>query len=245
MYYLQELDGDNDVFSIITHHGKGTIRLVKGLDYERKSLYQLRVLAVDRANSGPINTGTAALLVKVKDVEDQPPVFSAINPVTRISEDAVIGSTVLQSNFAFFYYLTKHITQSSISVKAHDGDRGINNPIKYSISSGGDNHFSINENTGIITTTMKLDREDSRNQENGAYILEIVAKERSKVRPMPSVSTEITIILTDINDETPKFRSDSYVAEISESAQENTPLTFIGETKNGVFDYDQVILLNY
>lgn len=98
MYYLQELDGDNDVFSIITHHGKGTIRLVKGLDYERKSLYQLRVLAVDRANSGPINTGTAALLVKVRDVEDQPPVFSAINPVTRISEDAAIGSTVLQSN---------------------------------------------------------------------------------------------------------------------------------------------------
>lgn len=92
---------------------------------------------------------------------------------------------------------------------------------------------------------MKLDREDSRNQENGAYILEIVAKERSKVRPMPSVSTEITIILTDINDETPKFRSVSYVAEISESAQENTPLTFIGETKNGVFDYDQVILPNY
>lgn len=99
VYYLQELDGDNDVFSIVTHHGKGTIRLVKDLDYERKSLYQLRVLAVDRANSGPVNTGTAALLVKVKDVEDQPPEFSAMNPVTRIPENIPVGSSVLQSNF--------------------------------------------------------------------------------------------------------------------------------------------------
>lgn len=70
VYYLQELEGDNDVFSITTHHGKGTIRLVKNLDYETKSLYQLRVLAVDRANQGPVNTGTAAILVKVRDVED-------------------------------------------------------------------------------------------------------------------------------------------------------------------------------
>jgi len=66
VYYLQELDGDNDVFSIATHQGKGILRLQKELDYERKSLYQLRVLAIDRANQGPINTGTAAILVKVK-----------------------------------------------------------------------------------------------------------------------------------------------------------------------------------
>lgn len=70
VYFLHELEGDDDVFSISTHHGKGTIRLVKNLDYETKSLYQLRVLAVDRANQGPINTGTAAILVKVRDVDD-------------------------------------------------------------------------------------------------------------------------------------------------------------------------------
>lgn len=50
VYYLEELDGDNDVFTISTTYGKGIIRLVGSLDYERKSLYQLRVLAKDRAN---------------------------------------------------------------------------------------------------------------------------------------------------------------------------------------------------
>lgn len=49
VYYLQELDGDNNIFGISTVHGKGVIRLIGSLDYERKYLYQLRVLAVDRA----------------------------------------------------------------------------------------------------------------------------------------------------------------------------------------------------
>lgn len=60
-------------------------------------------------------------------------------------------------------------------------------------------------------------------------------------QPPPSASTEITVILIDINDETPRFRAASYEAEISESSQENTPLTFIGEAAqlNGVYDFDQ------
>lgn len=61
----------------------------------------------------------------------------------------------------------------------------------------------------------------------------------SPTQPQPSVSTEITIILTDVNDETPTFRSLAYTAEISESAQENTPITFIGDARNAIFDFDQ------
>jgi cadherin 23 len=49
VYYLQELDGDNGVFAISTVNGKGIVRLVGRLDYEKKYLYQLRILAVDRA----------------------------------------------------------------------------------------------------------------------------------------------------------------------------------------------------
>lgn len=96
VYYLQELDEDNSVFSITTSQGKGLIKLVGDLDYEKKTLYHLRVLAVDRANHEPINTGTAAILVKVKDVDDQPPEFSYVNPIIRISEDIPIGSPVVQ-----------------------------------------------------------------------------------------------------------------------------------------------------
>lgn len=95
---MQELDGDVDNFVVQTINGKGVVRLTNRLDYEKKSLYQLRILAVDRANQGKVNTGTAAILVKVQDVEDQPPEFVVASPVTRISEDAPVGTSVLQGN---------------------------------------------------------------------------------------------------------------------------------------------------
>lgn len=221
VYFLEELDGDNDAFSISTTQGKGVIRLRKSLDYERKSLYQLKVLAIDRANQGRINTGTAALVVKVKDLEDQGPEFVSQSPVTRISESVPKGS---------------HVT----TVRAIDGDRGVNNKIKYSIVKGSNNMFKIDEDSGAITTLKLLDREDSRNLINGAYILEILAVEKnSLVKPAPSVKTEITIILTDENDSTPSFKSNRYECEIAENAQQNTAVNFLQiDPKNEVFDYD-------
>ncbi|KAL4713341.1 hypothetical protein ACJJTC_006809 [Scirpophaga incertulas] len=220
LYHLQELDGDVENFSIQTINGKGVVKLTNSLDYERKSLYQLRVLAVDRANQGRVNTGTAAILVKVQDVEDQPPEFVVVSPVTRISEDAPVGTAVLQ-------------------VRAIDGDRGVNNRISYSIISGGEEHFDIDSSSGIVYTVNQLDREDPNNS-NGAYILEILATEESRtVSPMPSATTEVTIIVTDVNDETPRFRSERYVGEVLENAQQNTPITFLQDALPEVFDYDQ------
>lgn len=61
------------------------------------------------------------------------------------------------------------------------------------------------------------------------------------VSPMPSTTTEVTIIVTDVNDETPRFRSERYVGEILENAQQNTPITFLQDAIPEVFDYDQVI----
>ncbi|KAI8422689.1 hypothetical protein MSG28_006460 [Choristoneura fumiferana] len=203
LYHLQELDGDVENFAIQTVNGKGVIRLTKTLDYERKSLYQLRVLAVDRANQGRVNTGTAAILVKVQDVEDQPPEFVVASPVTRISEDAEIGTSVLQ---------------------------------------GGEEHFDIDSSSGIVYTVSQLDREDPKNS-NGAYILEILATEESRmVSPMPSATTEVTVIVTDVNDESPRFRSEKYVGEVLENAQQNTPITFLQDAVPEVFDYDQLFL---
>lgn len=58
-----------------------------------------QVLAVDRAISGRVNTGTAAIVVRVQDVEDQPPQFIQAPPVTRIPEDIPVNSGVLEGEF--------------------------------------------------------------------------------------------------------------------------------------------------
>ncbi|XP_014258581.1 cadherin-23-like isoform X2 [Cimex lectularius] len=222
VYSLDSQDNEDSVFSVSTVNGKGIVRLVGKLDYEKKYLYQLKVLAVDRSNNDRVNTGTAALLVKVQDVEDQPPEFIVASPVTRIVENSPIGTSVLQ-------------------VRAIDGDRGINNKISYTISNTeGRGVFEIDSSTGTVFTLIAVDREEIINQNNGAYILEIQAREESRaIFPPPTAKTEVTIIVTDINDELPKFRSEKYVCSVNENAQVNTPLTFLPPAVPQVYDYDQ------
>lgn len=72
------------------------------MDYERQILHQLKVLAVDRAKQGRVNTGTATLLVKVQDIEDQPPEFVKIQPVVRVSEDTPVGTSILQGTHSIY-----------------------------------------------------------------------------------------------------------------------------------------------
>lgn len=60
--------------------------------------------------------------------------------------------------------------------------------------------------------------------------------------PIPSATTEVTVMITDLNDEPPVFRSQQYKCEIAENAPINTPLTCIGDTLSEVYDYDQVML---
>lgn len=58
-------------------------------------------------------------------------------------------------------------------------------------------------------------------------------------QPTPTSKTEITVILTDVNDETPTFASLFYEAEINENSQENSPVTFLQNFRNKVTDHDQ------
>jgi hypothetical protein len=52
----------------------------------------------------------------------------------------------------------------------------------------------------------------------------------------------VTVIITDVNDEIPTFRSEMYLAEVNENAQANTPVTFLNSAVPEVFDHDQVIV---
>lgn len=72
------------------------------------------------------------------------------------------------------------------------------------------------------------------------------AKEESRtLSAAPTAKTEVTIMVMDVNDEAPRFRGASYVCEVSEGAQANSPLTFLGNAKPEVFDHDQVSAMNH
>lgn len=232
VYSLESIEGEDGIdeetaaggmpFAITTVGGKGILRCLMPLDYERRSWYQLRILAKDQASDqGRINTATAGLLVRLIDEDDQGPEFITVPSVTRVAEDAQPGTSVLR-------------------VKAIDGDRGVNQRIIYSLDAS-NQYFAIDPKDGVVYLIQQLDREDP-NVVNGALMLVITATEDSPLRP--SVTTEVTILVLDVNDQAPAFRtSGSYVAEVDENSPANVPVTFLGsESLPEVYDYDQVSL---
>ena len=106
IYKLDPSEKDSDLFSITSTATQGIVRIKNTLDYERQSVHHLKVLASDRGGFGDGNTATAAILVKVNDVPDQPPEFVSVPSVTRIPEDTPAFSEV-RGDF-FFKFLPAH-----------------------------------------------------------------------------------------------------------------------------------------
>lgn len=219
----------SSMFSIETIDGKGVLSLMRPLDYEQKPLYQLRIIAIDRAVEHERLSATTSLLISVEDCEDQAPMFTFVPSITRIPEDLPVGSPIVR-------------------VTAIDGDRGVNNPIQYKLisvngqESGYERQlFAIDQDSGQISIAGELDRESgadgwlqgaqtggrkstdfNQSGQPGSYVLKVKASEVSS-QPGSSasstgVTTELTIILTDVNDEAPSFSQTAYFGEILENS---------------------------
>jgi len=95
VYSLLEEDAPFEVEP--TADGAVVLAAVDDLDYEAQSVYELHVLASDRAqpsSGGGPRTATAAVLVRVADEPDRPPVFLRAPTVTRVREDLPPNSEV-------------------------------------------------------------------------------------------------------------------------------------------------------
>lgn len=65
VYHLQDPDAiESGLFSISTVNGQGVIRLVGNLDYEKTSLHQLKILAVDRATIEKVCVLTRTIVIR-------------------------------------------------------------------------------------------------------------------------------------------------------------------------------------
>uniref|UniRef100_A0AAZ3QSI5 Cadherin domain-containing protein n=1 Tax=Oncorhynchus tshawytscha TaxID=74940 RepID=A0AAZ3QSI5_ONCTS len=175
---------------------EGLITLQKGLDFETKSSYTLRVEVSNRnidlrfLSLGPFSD-TATVRLIVENV-DEPPVFSLPLSKMLISEAAKVGTTIG-------------------TVSAHDPD-STNSPIRYSIDRNTDleRFFNIDATTGVISTAKPLDREV-----NAIHNVTIFAME---MHPLQVGKCIILITVTDINDNAPVFAIE-YETYLCESAR--------------------------
>nr|XP_023681982.1 protocadherin Fat 4-like isoform X2 [Paramormyrops kingsleyae] len=181
---IGNVDGD---FTINTN--TGIIQTLRSLDREKNSGYKLTIQAVDKDNT--LNTGTAIVYVTVLDKNDHAPRFLQIFH-TEVSEDAPIGSTVIQ-------------------ITSTDEDIGENAVISYTIvnnqSSSVRFPFAIEKTSGSLVIVQTLDREiQSR------YIIKVIANDSAW-----SIGTDVTVDISDINDNSPVFSQSQYAVTITET----------------------------
>ncbi|XP_067132550.1 cadherin-related tumor suppressor-like isoform X1 [Centruroides vittatus] len=199
--------GDNSLitYSILTEWGKdvfnlnpltGAFTLISTLDYEEEQLYIATIKAEDSGH--PSLSSTVTIYINVVDVNDNVPLFESTTYRQEIFENITIGSYILQ-------------------VTARDMDSGFNGKIRYELLEGDPkNEFSITSN-GTIITSKDLDREKT-----SFYNLVISATDEAQYPNVPlSSKVLVTIVLKDVNDESPQFLTPTS-AWVNENAPINT-----------------------
>ncbi|XP_066105830.1 protocadherin-11 X-linked isoform X2 [Saccopteryx bilineata] len=152
------------------------------LDFESTKEYAIKLLAAD-AGKPPLNQ-SSMLIVKIKDENDNAPVFTQPFISVSVPENNPPGSQ-----------LTK--------ISATDADTGRNAEISYLLGIDAPPEFNLDHRTGILTAMKKLDREIQEK-----YYFTVVAKDNG----IPPLTTNVTVLVTvlDQNDNSPIFTHNEY-----------------------------------
>lgn len=158
---------------------------------------------------------SAVVEVQVTDINDNSPVFASSSVTKSVLEDAEVGFNVT-------------------AVPATDKDSGFNKEIRYSLR-GGEGSFSIDPVSGMVSLAGALDRETK-----AEYSLLVVAEDQG--RPARSATATLTVQVSDINDNAPKFSVAEYQVEILETESVGASLLTLSsldpdESVNGIVTY--------
>ncbi|KAI4874671.1 hypothetical protein NFI96_034601 [Prochilodus magdalenae] len=191
--YVLTGEGATTIFTI--DENTGDIHATKRLDREEQAYYTLRAQARDRATNLPVEP-ESEFVIKVQDINDNEPKFPDGPYQAYVPEMSPVGTSVVE-------------------VKATDADDptyGNSARVVYSILEG-QPYFSVEPKTGIVRTALpNMDRE-ARDQ----YLLVIQAKDMGGQMGGLSGTTTVTVTLTDVNDNPPRFSRKSYQFGVPES----------------------------
>ncbi|NXL92932.1 CADH8 protein, partial [Alectura lathami] len=216
--YILSGDGAGTIFVI--NDKTGDIHAMKRLDREEKAEYTLTAQAVDRDTNKPLEP-PSEFIIKVQDINDNAPEFVDGPYHATVPEMSVVGT-----------FVTK-VTATD----ADDPVYGNSAKLVYSILEG-QPYFSIEPHTAIIKTALpNMDREAKEE-----YFVVIQAKDMGGHMGGLSGTTTVTITLTDVNDNPPKFAQSLYHFSVMEDVALGEP---IGRVKANDLDIEENAMSSY
>ncbi|XP_029917478.1 protocadherin alpha-C2-like [Myripristis murdjan] len=213
---------ENEHFDIEIQTGRdgskfADLILKKTLDREKQAVHYLILTAVD--GGVPTRTGTASIIVRVLDTNDNAPTFDKDNYNINIMENSPIGNLVIQLN-------------------ATDLDEGRNAEIEYTYSlytsEKTQETFKLNPSTGEITVKGMLNYEDLT-----IFDMEVIATDKGA--NSLSGLCKLKILVEDMNDNHPEISIKSFQSPIKESADVNMVIAVVSVNDkdsgdNGIVD---------
>ena len=161
------------------------------IDREESSVYFFTVKAYDG-----VNTGTADVKVVITDINDNAPEFSNKPYIGYVEERKPPQTSVL-------------VVQA---IDKDDPNVAGNTNITYSLENNADGRFTIEPDSGLIKTLRTFDRETTPN----TFI--VVVKGTDKGKPELSGTTEVKIVVLDVNDHVPVISPTKYYASVPEDS---------------------------
>uniref|UniRef100_A0A671Y3E8 Cadherin-10 n=1 Tax=Sparus aurata TaxID=8175 RepID=A0A671Y3E8_SPAAU len=199
--------GDGSVRYVLTGEGAGSlfkideksgdIHATKRLDREEKAYYILHAKAINRFTNEALE-GQSEFIIKIHDINDNEPRFTKDVYTARVPEMSDIGTSVIQVT----------------ATDADDATYGNSARVVYSILEG-QPYFSVDPETGLIKTALPgMDREVKEN-----YQVVIQAKDMAGQMGGLSGTTTVSITLSDVNDNPPRFTKTLYEFRVPESVE--------------------------
>lgn len=183
--------GADKFIMVRNEDGTGSLKIVQPLDYEDPSQshgFRFRIQVSDQVfdEKGDVDkyhVDYSWVVVKLRDVNDNQPIFNRSHVETRLYENVEVG----QHLFKFF---------------ARDLDRGGKHNVTYMIDRSSDKkrQFSISQE-GQVLVQRSLDREDADRHE-----IKILAIDDGE--PMRTATATLTVIVQDVNDNAPRLLQD-------------------------------------
>lgn len=191
----------------------GVLRTIKSLDREAKARYDFLAFATDNPQSeaGSRRTGSCDVVVWIRDVNDNPPRFPDDIYEGGVQEELSPGANVMILS----------------AVDDDDPNEDGNTVMTYEFIDDSGGLFSIDHDSGKITTRVELDREHK-----DEYRLVVNATDRG--RPALWGQVEVKVRVTDANDHPPRFIEKKFLTTVFENASIDSSVLLLKATDEDI-----------